>query len=128
MGITLEIIEGPNYTRDDQDWEHNAYIVRLKRAGRVLTTDWMQGLGIAHDPQPEDVLASLMLDASAYENARDFSDFAADFGYDEDSRKAERIYAACGVTARKLRQFLGADWDESSTEDAEDAARRLVAA
>lgn len=128
MSITLEIIEGPEYDRDESDWEHYAYTVRLRRKGRTITTPWRQGLALTDPPTAEDVLASMMLDASSYENARDFSDWASDFGYDEDSRKAENIYKACGVIARKLRQFLGEDWNETSTEDAEDAARRLVSA
>lgn len=120
--------------------------VTLGRAGRTLTTDYMQGIGhlpktekafnprsvegdkairraaeqgtfARHDgyvtsrnpiPAPElaDVLHSLLLDAEAI-NSGSFEDWAGDFGYDTDSRKAEAIYRACLDTGLKLRAMLG---------------------
>lgn len=57
-------------------------------------------------PDTLDVIASLALEASAID-ARDFEEWASDFGYDTDSRKAEGIYRACLDTALKLRAALG---------------------
>jgi hypothetical protein len=126
--ITLQIIEGPEYSRDESGWEHNAYTVRLKRGTRLLTTPWMQGLGITDPPNAADVLESLMLDASGYDNAQDFAEWASEYGYNEDSRTAERLYRQVGTLTRKLKRFLGDDYDETATEDASDAAARLVSA
>ena len=71
----------------------------------------------------KDVLESLFLDASSYENARDFTDFASDMGYDEDSRKAEATYKACGRIAAKLHQLLGDQYDNLSNRiEADNAA------
>ena len=53
-----------------------------------------------------DVLASLALDASVLD-AASFEDWAADLGYDTDSRKAEVIYRECLKTALRLRSSLG---------------------
>jgi hypothetical protein len=61
-------------------------------------------------PTPPDVasvLDSLRSDAECYENARSFEDFANDFGYDPDSRKAEAIFNACAKISKDLRNLLG---------------------
>lgn len=69
-------------------------------------------MGYGHNgkaPTAADVLDSLASDSASIENARDFADWASDFGYDADSRKAERTYRACERLARRLRRFLGSD-------------------
>lgn len=128
--ITLEIEGGidPRHMRsitpvkDADGWEHYAWVVTLKRDGLTLTTSYHTGTGHSTSrenpvtgapiltptpPRVEDVLDSLKVDASSYDNARDFEDFANDFGYSTDSRKAEALYLACGEQAKKLRFFLG---------------------
>jgi hypothetical protein len=57
-------------------------------------------------PKAEDVLHSLLLDSDAIEHSS-FENWAADFGYDEDSRKAEAIYRACLEIGLKLRNAFG---------------------
>lgn len=126
--VTLEILEGPDYS-DEDGWEHHAYKVRLHRAGRQMTTTWMQGLGITDDPNPRDVLESLFLDAAGYDNARGFEDWANDYGYDSDSRKAEALYRRVGQNAKRLANLF--DVSDNSlapwmTEEAETLARRYA--
>lgn len=53
-----------------------------------------------------DVLDCLLSDASNTDAP--FEEWAADYGYDTDSRKAEAIFHACRETAAKLRSWLGA--------------------
>ena len=55
-------------------------------------------------PKPNDLIACLMLDANGADQA--FEQWAADLGYDSDSRKAEAIFNACKDTARKLAVIL----------------------
>lgn len=57
-------------------------------------------------PTVVDILSSLLLDASAIDEGS-FEDWAASFGYDPDSRKAEKIWKACVETGLKLRSELG---------------------
>ena len=67
-------------------------------------------MGYGHNgkaPKAADILDCLASDAASYDNARSFEDWASEFGYDEDSRKAERIFKACGKQAIKLKRFLG---------------------
>jgi hypothetical protein len=61
-------------------------------------------------PKPEliDVLYSLVLDSDVI-NHPSFEDWANEFGYDVDSRKAEKTYRECMQIALKLRAMLGND-------------------
>lgn len=59
-------------------------------------------------PDLPDVLYSLSSDAGVID-AGGFEEWASEFGYDTDSRKAEAIYRACLETALKMRAALGDD-------------------
>jgi hypothetical protein len=65
---------------------------------------------VPNDPTLEDVMYSLLMDASVGRNAMSFGEFCDDFGYDEDSRKAYNIFTACQEQYTKLRR-LGVDFD-----------------
>jgi hypothetical protein len=129
--IELIIASEPKVsTKDDDGWEHFAWRVSLMRGNEGLAVPWRAGLGhvmqadkprrrwdpdryeyvpnmVPEPPTTADILDSLRLDAECYDEARDFEDFAATFGYDTDSRKAEALYHACAEMAKKLRIFLG---------------------
>lgn len=57
-------------------------------------------------PVAASVLHCLCSDADA-ENHDTFEEWASEFGYDPDSRSAEKTYQACLENARKLRRALG---------------------
>jgi hypothetical protein len=57
-------------------------------------------------PQLANVLHSLMLDGEAFFNAQSFEDWAGEFGYDQDSRKAEATYRECDRIGRILANKL----------------------
>lgn len=57
-------------------------------------------------PLLRDVLYCLVSDASALD-ARDFEEWAGDYGYDTDSRKAEETYELCRRQSRELEHVLG---------------------
>lgn len=65
-----------------------------------------------------DVLHSLQLDSDVL-NYSNFEDWAREFGYDGDSRSAERLYRLCLEIALKLRNGLG----EEALRELEEAAR-----
>lgn len=48
------------------------------------------------DPKEDDIMYALYSDIESYENCNGFEDWAREFGYDEDSRKAEKIYNEIG--------------------------------
>jgi hypothetical protein len=60
-------------------------------------------------PTLADVLHSLVCDGAAYFDAETFEDWASNYGYDPDSRKAKAVWKACDETGRKLSRVLSAD-------------------
>jgi hypothetical protein len=61
-------------------------------------------------PKLEDVLESLLLDASCSNES--FEDFCSNCGYDTDSRRALDNYLKCQENGVKLRKALGAQYSE----------------
>lgn len=59
-------------------------------------------------PAPElvDVMYSLVMDSDVL-NYSGFEDWASNFGYDTDSREAEKTYQACLKIALELRAMIG---------------------
>jgi hypothetical protein len=88
---------------------HNNYKCRITCGRRGFTLYFSQGYGIQGDPTIERVLESLLSDAAGYENTQSFEDWASDYGYDTDSRKAEKIYKAVKRQAEQLKRTLGED-------------------
>lgn len=74
-----------------------------------LTVYFSQGSAHKKPPTLADVLDCLASDASGVDNARSFEDWASEYGYDTDSRKAERTYHICEKQAQDLKALLGQD-------------------
>ena len=68
-----------------------------------------QGSAHTENPTLADVLDCLASDAGGYENARSFDDWAAEYGYDTDSRKAEKTFRAIKRQAEQLKRTIGAE-------------------
>ena len=68
--------------------------------------DFNKATGPAILPDLAGVLHCLVSDADAY-NMR-FEDWAGDYGYDPDSRRAEKVYRACVDCAEKLHRIFSA--------------------
>ena len=56
---------------------------------------------------PLDALWGIARDCQSVEQARGFEDWANEFGYDTDSRKAEAIYRTCVDQWKALRHYIG---------------------
>jgi hypothetical protein len=82
---------------------------RLRRGDKRFTVYFSMGPAHSREPEVADVLDCLASDASGIENAKTFEDWAGEYGYDTDSRRAERTYRICVKQAEKLKQFLGDD-------------------
>ena len=74
-----------------------------------LTVYFSQGSAHKKPPTLADVLDCLASDASGVDNVRSFDDWASEYGYDTDSRKAERTYHICKKQAQDLKALLGRD-------------------
>jgi hypothetical protein len=91
------------------DWAPGTshYRVSLRRADdrrQRLTVPFHMGSAHTDEPTAEDVLDCLLSDANTPE---DFEEFCSEYGYDTDSRKAEKTHRACLAIGKKLRAFLG---------------------
>ena len=92
------------------DWGQTAWKVTLTYKNRKLTTPFYTGASIK-EPTAADVLHCLISDAQSVGFSNGFEDWATSFGYDPDSRKAEKTYSDCVDSAVKVRKFLGKDFD-----------------
>jgi hypothetical protein len=93
------------------------YTVTLTLGSKRITTPFFTGSAVkleerASQKVAADVLYGLVSDTQGFENARDFEDWASEYGYDVDSRKAERIYKNLSKIAPQVRDFLGERFDE----------------
>lgn len=71
---------------------------------RQVTVPFFHGPAICHDPTASDVLECIVSDA--YAGQLGFADFCDEYGYDHDSRDAERTHKACQKMARRTERFL----------------------
>lgn len=74
-----------------------------------LTVYFSQGSAHKKPPTLAEVLDYLASDASGVDNAQSFEDWASEYGYDTDSRKAEKTYNICAQQAQELKALLGQD-------------------
>lgn len=97
--------ENPNM--DDMPDGSTHYRCLLRYGRRRLTVPFSMGPAHCKEPELADVLDCLASDACSYDNARDFEDWCAEYGYDTDSRKAERTYRAVERQREGLYRLLG---------------------
>lgn len=106
--MVAELTEAnPNMTDMPRGSNHWKCVLRCGR--RSMTVPFSQGPAICREPTAEDVLDCMSSDASGYENARSFEEWAGEYGYDTDSRKAERVWNAVERQSKGLRRLLGSD-------------------
>jgi hypothetical protein len=96
-----------NPNMDEDNWARSAnhFKVTFRKGQRQMTTYYSMGAALSREPTEEEVLSCLASDATTPDDG--FEEWAREFGYDPDSRKAERVYKACKRQTEKLRGFLG---------------------
>jgi hypothetical protein len=120
-GIRIEnerVRNTPHTGLNEWDYDTRHWKARLSRPcartghnqPRRLTVPFSQGSAHTAEPTAYDVLNCLLLDASSADE--DFDYWCGNYGYDTDSRKAERIYKLVRAQTKKLRRFLGPEFDE----------------
>jgi len=92
---------------DSSQMDHWRCVIRAGK--KQMSLVFSMGFGLnGKAPDLPDVLDCLASDAAGVENAdNNFEDWASEYGYDIDSRKAERTFAACARQAEKLKNLLG---------------------
>lgn len=112
-GVAMDVAwadTNPNMD-DDAEWMAQAshYLCTFSVKGQDGTLAVPFSMGPAHTSEPsmDDVLDAIASDASGYENASGFEDWASEYGYDTDSRKAERTYRAVRSQSERFMRFVG---------------------
>lgn len=93
--------------------QHNRVSVMNCKTRKRFSFDFW---GSIIDPNAEDgngaisAISCYASDGLAFRNSRNLLDFCNEFGYNEDSRKAEKIYKACEKADDRLSRVFGDDY------------------
>lgn len=92
-------------------WQYaNHYKVTLKmRTGgkiRQFSTPFSKGTALKGRPGAAEVVECLSRDIQSLHDYSNYEDWAADFGYDPDSRKGEKAYKFIQDQSRRMAVFL----------------------
>jgi hypothetical protein len=79
---------------------------RISQGSRGFSFYWSQGSGLPAMSAFNDVLDILAADACGYENCGSFEEWAAESGYEPDSRSAERVWKAVKRQSEQLKRLL----------------------
>jgi len=112
LKVTLRDGDKPAQWDANQPYSHNHSRVTISTpAGRHTFDYWgnVQDYWDGKENDPLDAVGCFAGDALA--GAEDFDEFCADFGYDEDSRHAHKIWKACRRSAQAA-QGLGLTDDD----------------
>ena len=113
--IHSEITYGNSVDYNNLDeWQRKSHpwTVLLRYRGRQMKLNFWTG-SMAGEPNTHDVVTCVTMDCSGFSNSRSFEDWASEYGYDTDSRKAEAIYKAVQIECRKFSQLMGDDYDST---------------
>lgn len=115
LTMTAEWADANPAMENSQLMNHWRCVIRCGRdQRRRMTVVFSMGLGIIGQPKLRDVLDCLAADAAGIENAQgDFASWASEYGFDTDSRKAERTFRACQRQAQKLERMLSGQGDDA---------------
>lgn len=129
MNTGVKVEETPQTYGKPIKTEFDQFVVALSYNGNTVSMQFFKGAGLRKSKYPKgnshyrvlpvaptalEVMYSLLLDASSADYS--FENFCGEFGYDEDSRKAEQIWRGCQEQARKLRELLGAEYSTNLVE------------
>lgn len=108
LGITASYDWTSKGENDSDVWE-----VALTLNGRTFVTPFTMGSG-HHSVEPEVamVLDCIASDSAGYDNANGFEDWADEYGYDTDSRKAEAVYNAVKKQREEFATWAGEHYDD----------------
>ncbi len=99
--------------------DSNPCTVKLKFEGRSFTLPFFTGKGWTREPNAADVVECLLSDHSVGMDEPTFEEWCNEFGYDTDSRQAEKTFKTCIANDKKFRKLLGPEMLKSA-EAAED--------
>lgn len=94
-------------TKGKEKWKCNWWILTFTRGNRSESFDFYVGVRIpkTKKPDPVEVLACISRDYLSTNNVA-YEDWAAEFGYDPDSRSGEETYNQCRAIGLRLLNLL----------------------
>ena len=105
-GITMKVGSpkyGPVDWDNDHDHDHYCFPVTIRKDGKSMRIHFGQSLAKGSTPPDEyDIIACLTKD-----DPGSFENFCSDFGYDTDSRRAEKTYKAVKAEWKKMLRVFG---------------------
>ena len=107
---------GQYFEGDTQERAIYRIRIRRKNNGRSITFNFGQsiaGTEVGEKPTGYDILASISGDITC---PYDFGEFCLEYGYNEDSREAERIFKRASKFAKRLNAFFDEGEKEGLTE------------
>ena len=109
-GITASIAE--DWNDNAPDWAHSKarhYRVKVRYQKRTMSLWYYQGLGIAREPRPADVIECLTSDVSMdYESLDDFiNEMGLEIKSVEDFRKYEKQYKQLKSQNKRFTRLIG---------------------
>lgn len=110
MGVSIASIfvsERPDTFLGNIQTGTNHYRVLVKRGNKDMTVFYSMGPAYTSEPDAEDVFNSLLMDTSDIEDCS-FEEWAENYGYDTDSRRAERCYEECQKILLNLKAMFSA--------------------
>lgn len=100
-----------NPNMDDFQGDH--WKCRIRYNGKSMVIYFSQGYGHnGRTPKIDSVLYCIAADANGYDNAPDFENWASEYGYDTDSRKAYRVFMTVRKQADKLHNMFDSKYDD----------------
>ena len=103
---------GKHYAEPHGPWVENLrthWEVTLTFNGQSITSPFSQGSAYSVPPTAQTVASCLASDAQA--GTEEFEEFASEYGYDSDSRKAYAVWEECRAIELKFRRMFGAHFD-----------------
>ncbi len=91
---------------DKRDEDRNHYLVTLSRKGQRMTFDFFGSINDAasgREPNSYDVLSCI---SSDYYTPDSFAEFCGEYGYDQDSITALKMFKRCDRFAKRLQAFF----------------------
>jgi|SRR5690625_1891125 len=109
MGVSFSAMKIAERPDDVGEWASDAshYHVMFRRGKNELESYFSMGSAHIGAPQMAAVFHCLLMDSDGIEY-NDFESWAADYGFDTDSRKAERVFNACQKTLLDLKRLFTA--------------------
>jgi hypothetical protein len=119
MAKTISKFIADNRLRMECDWaDENPHMsdmprgsthwrCKLKCGRRSMTVYFSQGPAHTKEPDIESVVDCLASDVGGLLNAQSFEDWASEYGYDTDSRKAEQTFKTIMKQGDDLARLLG---------------------